>query len=183
MTSKILTITGYDPATPDQWSAVSNLDVQDGAYASYSIPPNIVTPYILGVADASQITVGSTIDGIALRVRRNNPDNLNHTDYSIYIMNKSTLATMSSNYADGAWPNGTSDGNYGGASDMWGSVGVDCDFINSGNFAIGFQGIKIGGSLYTVFNLDYFEITIYYTEGVIPPAPVASLYGPEIQVI
>lgn len=181
MTEKILTIIGYDPLVPDQWVDAYNIQVQDGNYADYASAPNDPTGWLLAVASINQIPVGSIIEGIALRIRRNNPDGLDHHDHSVYIMNKTTLVTMSDNKKIlTAWPNGISDAYYGGSTDMWNSVGVDASFINSGNFAIGFKGIKIGGTIWTWFNMDYFEIKIYYTSGGIPSV---DIYGPAIQSI
>ncbi len=177
--SLVLTIVGVNGAG---WASPSNIEIEDGSYAGFSAAPDIQTEYIAGIADAGQLPTGVEIEGIKVRLRKYNSTDLNVYDKEVVFFDTSDWSIISENKASpDRWPIGPFDTTYGDATDMWTST-VDAAFINSGTFAVGFMGIKVGGFLSALIELDYCEITIYYTEG-IPPVSAESALGPAIQVI
>jgi hypothetical protein len=176
--SKILAITGQNGAG---WVLPHNLEIEDGNYTAFATAPDTNTEYVTGWANPNQLPVGAVIEGIKVRLRKHNPDDLNVYDKEVLIFDASDWSIISEDKASpDRWPIGPFDTVYGDSVDMW-STSVDSYFINDGKFALGFKGKKVGGILWASIELDYCEITIYYTGGTIPSEE--STYGPAIQVI
>lgn len=178
MTDQVLTITGVDGIG---WTFPQYIDTEDGLYAAFPTPPDGITDWLAGVAIANQIPIGSTVNGISVRIKKYNPDDLDVYDYNVIIFDASDWSIISDDKADPTrWPVGPFNTYYGGATDMWGTTVVNTSFINSGNFALGFRGTKVGGSLYASIRVDYVEITIYYDGGVVFEE---NPYGPRAQSV
>jgi hypothetical protein len=184
MTSKIVTLTytSLDIPVASDWEFEEEAEIDDNTPAFYSMPPDGQTGLLAGVISADQIPEGATIDGIEFYIKKQQRiDYLTTYDTHVTIANNG--GAIGDNKADtvNKWPNSYQYFTYGGSTDMWGTT-LTANDINSGDIAVGIAGTKIGGSLWIFMDVDYIRITVYYTEGVTPPAG-ENPYGPLIQVI
>lgn len=154
-----------DPFTA--WSSPSNASSENGSCAvatSFAGSP-LDTQYLKATNFGFAIPTGSSIDGILVRIKRACLADLGSgvVDSRVRLVKGGTIQTTDK--ASGfSWPTSLGFASYGGASDVW-SGSWTAEDINASGF-----GVVISATIYdidggTTADIDFIEITVYYTEG------------------
>lgn len=157
------TAANIDRDSMEAWVNVNNALVDDGTPASCDCTKLAYSDWLsltnYGFTN-SDISGGSTIDGIEVSVQRWAETNLLQ-DSAIYL--RKTEGIVGSNYASATnWPTSEGSATYGGATDKWGTTWTQSDIVSS-DFGIDLSGYN--GNFLAKANLyvDVILIRVYYT--------------------
>lgn len=149
------------------WSNPTRVVANDNSYATWFILGPGNSRYLYAKTFNFAIPTGATIDGIVVNIGRKADTASAVKDYRVYIA-KADGTFGTTNKADTSTFYGTSESEatYGSSTDLWGETWTAED-INDADFgaALSTTDTYFDGSTISV---DYFTITIYYTEGAGP---------------
>jgi hypothetical protein len=154
----------FMPGFSQQWINVSNVELEDDAYASFGDLPGSVgthTDYLIATNFGFSLPAGTIIEGIKVEVNCSDV-NLRTSDYSVRIVK--TGAITGAEKATGTAYTVT-DGyiSYGGPADLWGET-WDYKFIDDNKFGVAIAAQRNNNDdMATAGQVNNIRITVYYT--------------------
>lgn len=145
-------------------SASSNAD--GGASANVSLGKGATSDYVKCLNfgfTTSMIPTGSTINGIILSVVRDTSASGLGNDSAVRLVKGGVIGTTDRSTAT-TWPTTLTNEDHGTSTDMWGTTWTVSD-VTSSTFgaAVAATNTTTGHGTTGTFNIDYMQITIYYT--------------------
>jgi hypothetical protein len=171
------------------WNNVNNAKVEDGSYAevpSANMPDQQVSGWLLATnfdfAGAGVVAV-DTIDGIYVRIKRDaTRSGMEDNDVNLWWSGSSQGNNKAATGVGWPNPSGTfAFATYGGAADTWGASPTGSNVIDT-TFGVGIIGVGIraynnNGVLNSRPEIDFMEMTVYYTEVGVGPEFFAQVVG------
>ena len=147
------------------WTNTSNAQTSNGIYATSTITSNgFDTEYLEATGFNFDIPAGATINGIQVRVDRNQyctgTCTSSVTDYSVKLVQGGTIVG-NEEASTTSWTTTETTADYGGSADMWGVAWTPAQ-INASNFGFVFSAKRNSGGTRTA-EVDYMAMTVYYT--------------------
>lgn len=152
------------PGFSQQWTNVSNVQLDDENYASFGDLAGAVgthTDYLVATDYGFLLPAGTIINGIKVEVKCSDP-NSRTADYSVRIIKAGTITALEK-ATGAAYPAADDYMTYGGPTDLWGET-WDYKFIDDNKFgvAIAAQRNK-NDDVATAGQVNNIRITVYYT--------------------
>lgn len=152
----------------ENWSAVSNITVEDNNRAYSDIPKNDgLSDYLRGTnCPFPAIPPSSTIDGIEVQFRIQAEDRSNAIyDEFIYLVENGSIIANCQNKArsNNDWPTSRYTRTYGSSSDTWG-CSLTPSIVNSSTFGVQIMA-QNGFGTRTEARVYWIKIKVYYTGG------------------
>jgi hypothetical protein len=130
-------------------------------------PANAVSQYLTVNGLGMNIPAGSTINGIKVDVTRRAKSTSVVQDGVAQIIKGGTPGT--DKVSTDSWPGSFTAKTYGGSADLWSTSWTASD-INASTFGFRITAKYISGELYCDPDIQFIQITVYYT----PPVPDAA---------
>lgn len=151
----------------DVWSNPENAMSANGSYASVSGMSSTYryTQLLKGTNFGFSIPAGSTINGIAIQVKRYNEYQYTY-DEGVYIVKADGSIGTSNKALATAWGQTNVYFDYGGSTDLWGETWMASN-INDTDFGVALYvkyNDSSGGSIGNGVFIDHIQIKVYYTE-------------------
>lgn len=145
------------------WSNPDNARASDDSYATVSLA-NSTSEYLKATNFGFIIPVGSTIDGIEVKIERKSGGAGNIKDSAVRIVKDGSISSTN-NYDDTTtWPTSDTDKTYGASDDLWGETWSASD-INSSTSGVVVSAVEVIHEGSVVASIDHIQIKVYYTEG------------------
>lgn len=151
------------------WATPERVTASDNSYATIATLTSNSTErsnYLKATSFGFGIPSGATINGIAVTIARYSTNSTGRYSYDAVVSLVVGGAVVGNNKADttNKWPNSETDKTYGGVSDLWGLTPT-AEEVNSSNFGVVVSIDITRSSLQTIASVDFFSITVTYTEG------------------
>lgn len=151
------------------WSAASNITVEDSSRAYSDIPKNDgLSDYLRGTNCSFPVVPSfSTIEGIEVQFEIQADGSVNDIfDEFIYLVENGSIITNCQNKAlpDDDWPTSPQTRTYGGPSDTWG-CNLTPSIINSSTFGAQIMAQNKDNNAAREARIYWMKIRVYYTDG------------------
>lgn len=145
------------------WSNGNNVTLNDGSYATVSLPNNNSSSPLIVQGFGFSIPSGATINGIALTVVHGDISSIGSLeDVSVFLEKAGTPTGSNLGQIFAIWSGAPETFNYGGTSNLWGTTWTASD-INASNFGVAFRVRNNAGGGTGVAGVDFMSITVYYS--------------------
>ncbi|HVZ58092.1 MAG TPA: hypothetical protein VG870_15655 [Chitinophagaceae bacterium] len=145
------------------WSNPGNVAASDNVYATFGNLSNTIgayTNYLVVTNFGFSIPAGTTVTGIYVEIERSDP-NFRTADYSIRIIKKGTISTLTDRSTGTNYPPSDSYQGFGSSSDLWAETWSPADINDPGfGVAVAAQRNNTGGT--TAGRIDHIRITVAY---------------------
>jgi hypothetical protein len=143
------------------WLNPGNITLDDGNYASSSIPSNATSNRIKAQGFGFSIPSDATITGVLVEPKVSAPVGANVYTIQVALLDTSGTVVGAKVPTFSAWTSTFVYRTYGGPSDMWGQT-LTPAFVNSSNFGASLQAQDNNATLDREGRIDAIRITVYY---------------------
>ena len=153
------TVSQQDFSFGSDWTNISNIQGDGGAYANCAMPGSGYSDWIIGYQFVLNVPAGATITGLSVQVERGSSTGSAY-NAQFQLLNLSS-GDIGNYRIDGSnWTTLTEIKTYGGESSLWGAV-LTPTMVNTPNFGIK-MSVSCGATPDTA-DLNYFKMKVHYT--------------------